>query len=60
MPIATIHVHEGRYDEGRLRKVSGAIQDALIRILKVPPDDFYQIIHVSRAAASCTRRRFWG
>ncbi len=46
MPVVTIHVHEGRYDEGRLRKVSGAVHDALIRILKIPPDDFYRIIHV--------------
>jgi phenylpyruvate tautomerase PptA (4-oxalocrotonate tautomerase family) len=46
MPVATIHVHEGRYDEGRLRKVSGAVHDALIRILKIPPDDFFHIIHV--------------
>jgi phenylpyruvate tautomerase PptA (4-oxalocrotonate tautomerase family) len=46
MPIATIHVHEGQYDEGRLRKVSGAVHDALIRILKIPPDDFFHIIHV--------------
>ena len=46
MPIATIHVLEERYDERRLRKVSSAIQDALISILEVPADDFFQIIHV--------------
>ena len=45
MPIATIHVLEGRYDERRIGKVSEAIQDSLIRVLKVPPDDFFQIIH---------------
>ena len=46
MPIATIHVLEGRYDEARLGRVSRAVQDALIRILKVPSDDFFQVIHV--------------
>ena len=46
MPLAKIHVLEGRYDERRLGNVSTAIQDALTRILKVPSDDFFQIIHV--------------
>jgi 4-oxalocrotonate tautomerase len=45
MPIAKIHVLEGRYDEGRLSDVSKAVQDALISVLKIPPDDFFQIIH---------------
>jgi hypothetical protein len=46
MPIAKIHVLEGRYDERRLTKVSEAVQQALISILKIPADDFYQIIHL--------------
>ena len=46
MPIATIHVVEGRYDEPRLGHVSKAVQDALISVLKVPSDDFFQVIHV--------------
>ena len=46
MPLAKIHVLEGRYDERRLGNISKAIQDALISILKSPPDDFFQIIHV--------------
>ena len=46
MPVAKIHVLEGRYDERRLTNVSKAVQEALISILKIPPDDFYQIIHV--------------
>jgi phenylpyruvate tautomerase PptA (4-oxalocrotonate tautomerase family) len=46
MPIATIHVREGRYDEQRLSSVSKAVQDALISVLQIPPDDFFQIIHV--------------
>ena len=46
MPIATIHVLEGRYDERRLGHVSKAVQDALISVLKVPSDDFFQVIHV--------------
>jgi len=46
MPLAKIHVLEGRYDERRLGSVSKAVQDALISILKILPDDFFQIIHV--------------
>src|SRR2546428_5963778 len=45
MPIVKIHVLEGRYDERRLTNVSKAVQDALISILKIPSDDFFQIIH---------------
>ena len=45
MPVAKIHVLEGRYDERRLGTVSKAVQDALISILKIPSDDFFQIIH---------------
>ncbi len=46
MPLATIHVLEGRYDERRLINVSKAVQDALISILQIPSEDFFQIIHV--------------
>jgi hypothetical protein len=45
MPVAKIHVLDGQYDDARLRKVSSAIQNALMGVLGVPPDDFYQIIH---------------
>ena len=45
MPIAKIHVLEGRYDERRLSNVSKAVQDSLISMLKIPADDFFQIIH---------------
>jgi phenylpyruvate tautomerase PptA (4-oxalocrotonate tautomerase family) len=45
MPISTIHVLEGRYDERRLRKVSAEVQDALISVLEVTSDDVFQIIH---------------
>jgi phenylpyruvate tautomerase PptA (4-oxalocrotonate tautomerase family) len=45
MPVAKIHVLKGRYDERRLTNVSKAVQDALISILKIPTDDFFQIIH---------------
>jgi phenylpyruvate tautomerase PptA (4-oxalocrotonate tautomerase family) len=44
VPLAKIHVVEGRYDDARIAKVSGAIQDALINTLHVPPEDFYQLI----------------
>jgi hypothetical protein len=39
MPLAKIHVVEGRYDQTRLNKVSAAIEAALINTLGVPPDD---------------------
>jgi phenylpyruvate tautomerase PptA (4-oxalocrotonate tautomerase family) len=44
MPLAKIHVVQGRYDEDRLAKVSGAIQDALMNTLRVPAEDFFQLI----------------
>jgi hypothetical protein len=37
-------VIEGRYDHSRIAKISGAIQSALMNTLRVPPDDFYQLI----------------
>jgi hypothetical protein len=46
MPVAKIHVTEGQYDELRLQKLLAAVQDALRRILNVPADDYFQIIHV--------------
>ncbi|HEX9457675.1 MAG TPA: tautomerase family protein [Thermoanaerobaculia bacterium] len=46
MPVAKIHVLEGRYDEARLGRVSNAVQQGLINALGIPPDDFFQIIHV--------------
>jgi len=45
MPLAKIHILEGQYDEQRLGKLSQAVQQALIGVLKIPPDDFFQIIH---------------
>ena len=46
MPLAKIHVLEGQYHETRLDKVSSAVQSALISALGIPPEDFFQIIHV--------------
>jgi hypothetical protein len=46
MPVAKIHVLEGGYDEPRLGRVSNAVQQGLISALGIPPDDFFQIIHV--------------
>ena len=36
MPLAKIHVVEGRYDEARIAKMSGAVQAALMNTLGVP------------------------
>jgi 4-oxalocrotonate tautomerase len=44
MPLAKIHVVEGRYNQARIAEVSGAIQAALMNTLRVPPDDVYQLI----------------
>src|SRR5215468_6400789 len=44
MPLAKIHVLQGHYDDARIAKVSGAIQAALMNTLRVPADDFYQLI----------------
>ena len=46
MPVAKIHVLQGQYTDARLDKVSGAIQEAVIVALGVPPEDFFQLIHV--------------
>ena len=46
MPVAKIYVLEGHYDGARLGEVSRAVQDALMSALGIPPDDFFQIIHI--------------
>ena len=46
MPVAKLHVLEGRYDEARLDRMLNGVQQALITALGIPPDDFFQIIHV--------------
>jgi hypothetical protein len=39
MPLAKIHVLEDRYDERRLSNGSRAVQDALVSILNIPPQE---------------------
>jgi hypothetical protein len=39
-------VLEGQYNEPRLDMVSRAIQDALTGALGIPPEDFFQLVHV--------------
>lgn len=46
MPVAKIHVLEGNYSKDRLDRVSGAVQSGLITALGIPPEDFFQIIHL--------------
>jgi phenylpyruvate tautomerase PptA (4-oxalocrotonate tautomerase family) len=60
MPVAKIHVLEGQYDEARLGKVSKAVQEALMSTLGVPPDDFFQIIHVLPRSQFCHTPSFLG
>jgi hypothetical protein len=60
MPLAKLHVLEGQYDEARLGKVSSAVQNGLISALGIPPEDFFQIIHVLPRANSVIRHHSWG
>jgi hypothetical protein len=46
MPLAKIHLLEGQYDRAHIGQLSEAIQNALIEVLGIPPDDFFQIHHV--------------
>src|SRR5260370_7617929 len=46
MPIAKIHVLEGRYAERPLNNVSKAVPPALIIILNIPPDTSFPILHL--------------
>ncbi len=45
MPLAKMHVLESRYDERRLSALSRSVQEALLSVLRIPPDDFFQIIY---------------
>jgi phenylpyruvate tautomerase PptA (4-oxalocrotonate tautomerase family) len=60
MPVAKIHVLEGQYDEARIGKVSSAVQKALIGTLGIPPEDFFQIIHVLPRSRYLHTRSFLG
>jgi len=60
MPVATLHVLEGQYDDARLAKVSGAVHQGLIRALDIPPEDFFQIIHVLPRSRFVHTRSFLG
>lgn len=46
MPLAKVHLLEGQYDSTRIGQLSEAIQNALIEVLAIPPDDFFQIYYV--------------
>ena len=46
MPLAKVHLLEGQYTSARIAQMSKAIQDALIEVLGIPPDDCFQIHHV--------------
>ena len=43
MPVAKIHVNKGVYAQSRIQKISNAVQSALLEVLKIPPEDFFQI-----------------
>jgi hypothetical protein len=46
MPVARIHIQEGRYDTARRARLGDAIQGALEVVLKVPPDDYFRIFDI--------------
>src|SRR5260370_25256125 len=46
MVLGKMHVVEREYDDGRVGKVWRAVQYGLINGLGIPPEDFFQIIHV--------------
>jgi hypothetical protein len=60
MPIAKIHVLEGQYDEGRLGRVSSAVQSGLIRALGIPRKTSSRSFTSCRGVDSFTRRHSWG
>jgi 4-oxalocrotonate tautomerase len=60
MPLAKIHVLKGQYNEARLGKVSSAVQDGLISALGIPPEDFFQVIHVLPRGQFCHTPSFLG
>jgi phenylpyruvate tautomerase PptA (4-oxalocrotonate tautomerase family) len=45
MPLAKIHLLRAAYDAERIARVSKAVQAAILEVLEVPPEDFFQIIH---------------
>jgi hypothetical protein len=46
MPVARIHIREGRYDAERRTRLGEAIQDALEAVLKIPPEDYFRIFEI--------------
>ncbi len=60
MPVAKIHVLEGQYDDARLGNVSSAVQEGLISALDIPPEDFFQIIHILPRSQFLHARSFVG
>jgi Tautomerase enzyme len=60
MPVAKIHILEGRWDQARLDRVSNAVQQGLISALGIPSDDFFQIVHILPATQFRHTRSFMG
>src|ERR1700756_2801176 len=60
MPLAKLHVLKGQYDEARLGKGSSAVQNGLISALGIPPEDFFQIIHILPKSQFRHTRSFLG
>jgi len=60
MPLAKVHLLEGQYTNARIAQLSKAIQDALIEVLGIPPDDFFQTFMSCHAITIAMRRRLLG
>ena len=41
MPLVKVHLLQGQYDSAPIGQLLEAIQDALIEVLGIPPDDFF-------------------
>jgi hypothetical protein len=58
MPLAKVHVLEGRYDQTRLGKLSEATQNALIEVLGIPADDFQATLRAREGANEVSHREW--
>jgi hypothetical protein len=58
MPVAKIHVNEGVYTESRIKKISNAVQGALLEVLKIPLMIFSRSFTSFRRPVFFTPHRF--
>jgi 4-oxalocrotonate tautomerase len=59
MPIVHIHLREGKSSD-YLKKVSDAVHEALVPIIKIPADDRFHIIHEHASEAIVAHPTYGG